>query len=122
MKSRVVTKGGFKGVVGWGGGGGGGGCRGLQSPYCPRTPWEVKWNCGSRDGNGKKIGKWLSEISEAVSVRIRSVSILRDENWKETKIRLSEISESISLRIRSVFILMWMEEKRWKKKKKIGKR
>jgi len=30
-----------------------------------------------RDGNGKKIGKWISKISESVSMRNRSVFILR---------------------------------------------
>ena len=29
-----------------------------------------------KDGNGKKTEKWTSEISESVSMRIRSVSIL----------------------------------------------
>ena len=47
----------------------------------------------------------ISEISEFISVQIRSVSILRDGNWKETQIWLSEISESVSVRIRSVSIL-----------------
>ena len=42
----------------------------------------------------------------SVSVRIRSVSILREGNWKETKIQLSKISEFVSVQIRSVSILI----------------
>ena len=29
-----------------------------------------------RDGNGKETGKWISEISESVSMHIRSISII----------------------------------------------
>ena len=52
-----------------------------------------------RDGNGKETGKWISEISESVSMRIRSISIIGGGNWKKTGKRISEISESVSTRI-----------------------
>ena len=62
--------------------------------------------CGvNRDGNGKETEKWISEISESVSMRIRSVSILGGGNWKETGKQISEISESVFIHIRSISIL-----------------
>ena len=36
-----------------------------------------------RDGNSKETGKWISEISVSVSMRIRSVLHPRGGNWKE---------------------------------------
>jgi hypothetical protein len=61
-------------------------------------PWGI--DLGTRDGNGKEIGKWLSEISQFIS-------ILGDGNWTEIGKRLSKISEIVSMRIRSVFTPTW---------------
>ena len=63
------------------------------------------WWAVGRDGNDKETGKWISEISVSVSMRIRSVLHPRGGNWKETGKRISEISEFVSMRIRSVSIL-----------------
>ena len=50
------------------------------------------FGCFTKDGSGKKIEKWISEISISISV-----SILRDVNWNEIGKQISEISNSFGL-------------------------